>query len=94
VPKNDPFTISLKEDIKHSGHTLPGAAEAINKSWSQFRREIRGKTKIGIMPVETVAALKQEECISEETVLLWFEEVRSELRFKGKKKDRTNVAAR
>lgn len=85
MPKNDPFTLSLKKDLKEKGITLQETAEAICKSWSQFRREYRGKTKLGIMPVDTVASLAQEGLISESTIDTYWQAVRTELRFKKEK---------
>jgi hypothetical protein len=85
VPKTDPFTSSLRMDLKEKGLTFAEAADEIHKSFSQFRREVRGNTKLGIMPVDTVAVLAQKGIISEFTVQVYWQQVRNQLRFKREK---------
>ena len=85
MAKTDPFTLALKQDLEKRGLTLSGAADKIDKSFCQFRRELRGKTKLGIMSVDTVATLAQRGLISEGTVNMYWQQLREELRFKKEK---------
>lgn len=92
MPKTDLFTVSLRKDLKSNNITLEQAADKAKKSFRQFTRELRGETKMGFMGVATVAELRKEEAISEDTVQAWWSYVRSELRFKKEKA--TTKAAR
>jgi hypothetical protein len=86
MPKYDMFTASLRTDLKRNGLTLDQAADVASKSTRQFMREVRGETKLGLMPVDTVATLAQKGAISNSTVEAWWKEVRTELKFKHQKK--------
>lgn len=92
MPKNDMFTISLRTDLKKNGLTLDQAADVASKSSRQFKREIRGETKLGLMPVDTLATLAQKGVISDSTVEAWWQSVRTELRFKRSPKKKTAFA--
>jgi AraC-like DNA-binding protein len=82
VPKTDPFTISLRTDLRSNHLTLEQAADKAKKSYRQFTRELRGETKQGMMQIETVAELKKEGAISEKTVDAWWISTRMFLRLK------------
>lgn len=43
---------------------------------------MRGQTKLGIMPVDTVATMAQKGLISETTVSLYWSQIRENLNFK------------
>lgn len=82
MPKTDQFTISLKRNLRNKKVTQQQAADSINKSYRQFTREIRGETKLGIMSVDTVATLARMGLITEETIMIYWEETRRMLKFK------------
>ena len=86
MPKTGYFSTAVKFDFKVRGVSLQEAADATNKSKTQLLRELKGKTKRGYVPPETLAALAQQELISETTVDTWWKELRKELRFKAQKK--------
>ena len=82
MPKVDSFTLSLRTDLKGNHVTLETAASLAKKSFRQFTRELRGETKQGLMPIETLAELKKEGVITENTVDQWFVNMRQKYRLK------------
>ena len=89
MPKNDLFTLSLRQELRANRLTLEAAADKAKKSHRQFLRELRGETKQGMMQIETVAELKKEGVISDNVVEAWWTVKRQQLKFKGKKKARS-----
>jgi hypothetical protein len=81
----DTFTMLVKSDFKSKGITYAVVAEKINMSERQFIRHIKGDTKERIMPVRTVADLRRENLIGEDTVEMYWQGLREELRFKKRK---------
>jgi hypothetical protein len=86
VPKNDFFSTALRSDLKKNNLTLEMAAERAKKSFRQFTRELRGETKLGLMSLETLAELRKEGVITENTVDAWWQTARGHLRFKASRK--------
>jgi hypothetical protein len=83
---SDLFTVSLRVDLRERGLTLFDAAEAAKMSPRQFARHVRGETKQGLMPIDTVIELRREGVISPRTVDNYIETIRTRLNFKRKKK--------
>lgn len=97
MPQNDPFTCSLRNDLKARGLTIPDAAEKAFMSPRQFARHLRGETKEGIMPPPTVAALNKNGILSPETNERYIERIRMKINSKKafrKKKDPIKGLAR
>lgn len=88
MPKNDRFVVSLKKDMRQQGLTYADTAERANVSLRQFSRQVKGETKQGIMPLETVAELKKKGVVSRETAQCYLEVVKAELMLKKKRKGR------
>lgn len=86
MPNNDLFAVSLRRDLREKGLTLFDAAEAAKISLRQFDRHIKGQTKQGLVPLDTVIELKKEGVISPRTVDSYVESIRTRLSFKRKKK--------
>ena len=83
---HDQFTTNIVLDLKYRRMTLEEAAEAAKISPRQFYRHIKGQTKQGLMPIDTVIELKREGVISPRTVDSYIDSIRSRLNFKRKKK--------
>jgi hypothetical protein len=86
MSKGDQFATSLYIDLKYRRMSFKDAAEAAKISPRQLDRQIKGQTKQGLMPIDTVIELKREGVISPRTVDSYIESIRTRLNFKRKKK--------
>lgn len=82
MAKKDPFTQALKADFKARKISGPEAARLAKKSFDQYKKELYGKTKQGMMSIETVAELAKEGAISNDTIEAWWITKRQALRMK------------
>ena len=90
MSKADTFIDFLYRDIRVQGFGLDDAAYKAKVSPRQFKRQIKGENREGIMPLDTAAELRKEGVISRETALCYLEEstqkIKTALRLKAKKK--------
>ncbi len=80
MPKADTFTEALRNDLRERGATLADAAEAAKISLRQFNRHVRGEIKGEVMPYQTVAELRRENMIGEDTVGYYVQEVEDKIK--------------